>query len=377
MDEKIDINRADVETLASLPGIGLKRAARIVEYRTAVHPFEEVIELTAVPGISERMVREIAEQITVNGAGLEETADVIAAETAVEGVAVIEPGANGEEPVGAEVPVDLADIDADAESADLGEPVLTDEVEVNEPDEEEPPVILSMPTPAAERLEAGWEPEAAVSTPAPEIIERRVVESVQRRHFHVWQQFFGVAVGALLGSLLTLLLLYLLNGTLRFAGESRATSLQLQIDEETSAIRQSQGIMADEVGELTGRVAGLDNDLAASEAAIGVVEENVSALEEQTAVLGEQIETINLTAEKFDAFLTGLRDLLVTLQGVPPVLTTTTTITGTTTPTGTIAITVTPEATVTLTPTAASPEAGSPTRTPRPTATPLIESGDE
>jgi hypothetical protein len=107
------------------------------------------------------------------------------------------------------------------------------------------------------------------------------------------------------------------------------------------------------------------------------VEENVGALEEETAALGEQIETIHLTAEKFDAFLTGLRDLLVTLQGVPPVPTATTTITATS-PAGTITITVTPETTaVTPTATAASPEAGSPTRTPRPTATPFIEIGDD
>jgi competence ComEA-like helix-hairpin-helix protein len=373
MDEKIDINRADVEALASLPGIGRKRAAQIVEYRTAVHRFEEVIELTAVPGISERMVREIAEHITVNGASLEETAD------SVEGVAVIEPGMNGEEPVGAEVPVDLPDspeAEVVEETADPEEGLLAGVVEGDEPDEDEIPVTIAMPEAAAERLEAGWEPEAADSTP-PEIVERRVVETVQRRHFHVWQQFFGVAAGALLGSILTLLMLYLLNGTLRFAGESRATGLQLQLDEETSAIRQSQGNMADEMGELTGRVTELDNELAVSEEAIGVVEENVGALEEETAALGEQIETIHLTAEKFDAFLTGLRDLLVTLQGVPPVPTATTTITATS-PAGTITITVTPETTaVTPTATAASPEAGSPTRTPRPTATPFIEIGDD
>jgi HAMP domain-containing protein len=215
----------------------------------------------------------------------------------------------------------------------------------------------------------------AASAPAPEVIERRVVETVQRRHFHFWQQFLGVMTGALIGSLLTLLLLYFFNGTLRFAGESR---VQLQLDEETSAIRQSQSLMTDEIGELAGRVAELDNELATSEEAIGAVEEDVSGLEDETAALSERLETIDLAAEKFDNFLIGLRDLLVAIQGLPPVPTATVTISGTATISATISGTVTPEgtaATMTPTPTATgpTPEGGVPTRTPRPTATPLIE----
>ena len=63
--EIIDINTADVETLATLPGIAEELARRIVEYRENVHPFVEVIELAAVPGISERMVRRFEDQATV------------------------------------------------------------------------------------------------------------------------------------------------------------------------------------------------------------------------------------------------------------------------------------------------------------------------
>ena len=64
-DVKIDINRADAETLAALKGIGPTIAQRIIEYRETVHPFEEVIELTAVPGISERMVRQFEDRVMV------------------------------------------------------------------------------------------------------------------------------------------------------------------------------------------------------------------------------------------------------------------------------------------------------------------------
>ena len=50
MSEKININGADIETLTAISGIGPALAQRIVEYRETVHPFEEVIELAAVPG---------------------------------------------------------------------------------------------------------------------------------------------------------------------------------------------------------------------------------------------------------------------------------------------------------------------------------------
>ena len=65
MSEKIDINVADAETLATISGIGSALAERIIEYRQTVHPFEEVIELAAVPGISEKMVRGFEDLVMV------------------------------------------------------------------------------------------------------------------------------------------------------------------------------------------------------------------------------------------------------------------------------------------------------------------------
>jgi hypothetical protein len=280
---------------------------------------------------------------------------------------------------------EAAEIAAAVETAELEvEPV--EQFPLSDLEEEEPPVVVTMldnrpgrpepePAPETESVPetAARRPAASAPAPAPEVIERRVVETVQRRHFHFWQQFLGVITGALIGSMLTLLLLSFFNGTLRFAGESR---VQLQLDEETSAIRQSQSLMTDEIGELAGRVAELDNELATSEEAIGAVEEDVSGLEDETAALSEQLETIDLAAEKFDNFLIGLRDLLVAIQGLPPVPTATVTISGTATISATISGTVTPQGTAvttTPTPTGLAPEGSLPTRTPRPTATPLIE----
>ncbi len=375
MEEKIDINVANVETLASLPGIGQAKATKIVEYRTNVHPFEEIIELAAVPGISERMVRQIADLVVIN-----ETTDI-------ETNDIEQISQSAEEP-------DRQAVNSENETELLDEPEETDQVEeetiepevgsnedlseTNEAEQADPPVVVMLDEQSQPESTPTPEPVAAQGLPdqqqTPEITERRIVERAPGKHWHWGQQILGVIVGAVLGAFFTFLLLFLLNGTLRFAGESRTTDLQLRLDDETSAIRQSQSSLADEMGDLTGRVAELENDLAASGEAIEAVGDDVTELEAETAALNERLEAIDLSAEKFDTFLTGLRDLLVTLQGPAPSPTSTTTISGT----ATITTTLTPEGTAvsptsTPTPTSQTPEAGGPTRTPRPTATPIIE----
>lgn len=48
---RIDINRAGVEELAGLPGIGAKTARRMVDYRAEKGPFKDISEVLAVEGI--------------------------------------------------------------------------------------------------------------------------------------------------------------------------------------------------------------------------------------------------------------------------------------------------------------------------------------
>jgi|TARA_Y100000589_G_C26775872_1_gene475761 competence protein ComEA len=61
----ININTADVSTLASLQGIGEGKAQAIVEYREANGPFASTADLAQVKGIGERTVEKNAERLTV------------------------------------------------------------------------------------------------------------------------------------------------------------------------------------------------------------------------------------------------------------------------------------------------------------------------
>ena len=61
---KININTATVEELQTLPKIGPKTAAAIVEYRKE-HPFKSVDELVEVKGIGEKTLENLRPLVTV------------------------------------------------------------------------------------------------------------------------------------------------------------------------------------------------------------------------------------------------------------------------------------------------------------------------
>ncbi|UCG39712.1 MAG: ComEA family DNA-binding protein [bacterium] len=63
---KVDINRADLDQLTTLPGIGPSRAEAIVNYRLEHGPFSSVDDLAAVKGVGEGLLQKIRPLVTVN-----------------------------------------------------------------------------------------------------------------------------------------------------------------------------------------------------------------------------------------------------------------------------------------------------------------------
>ncbi len=66
-NRKIDINAADWEVLAQLPGIGEVLAKRIVDFRNKYGPFASIEDLLKVPGVGEKKLKDINSYITVGG----------------------------------------------------------------------------------------------------------------------------------------------------------------------------------------------------------------------------------------------------------------------------------------------------------------------
>ena len=64
----ININTATAADFESLPGIGAKTAARIVEYRQKNGPFKKIEELMNVRGLGEKNFLKLKAQLTVGAA---------------------------------------------------------------------------------------------------------------------------------------------------------------------------------------------------------------------------------------------------------------------------------------------------------------------
>ena len=65
---KVNLNTASIEQLTTLPGVGPKLAARIVEYRQKSGAFRSTQELINVQGIGEKSYAKIAAWLSVGEA---------------------------------------------------------------------------------------------------------------------------------------------------------------------------------------------------------------------------------------------------------------------------------------------------------------------
>lgn len=153
MSEKININVADVAALTTISGIEEALAERIVVYRQTVHPFEEVIELAAVPGISEKMVRGFEVFVTVGEVG--EATAVPTQQSAPEETLLLDAPAPPDGLLPAEV----------APAAPESDPVAVEELPVAEAEPE--PEMVEESAIVADRVETAVVPSPQPLNPHP------------------------------------------------------------------------------------------------------------------------------------------------------------------------------------------------------------------
>lgn len=352
----IDLNQADAATLATLPGIGLKIAERIIQYRQTVHPFEEPIEVVAVPGISEQMYHRWADRVTVSTVG---------------------------EPAGSPGPTPVERVEPAADGGDMAQTV--DETPPGpgpeaiaterRPTKPVRPIVSRAATPAP-RVETRPNPPVAATPPPP----------AATAGFSWWRSCLLLIAGIVGGAVLALLILQAINGTLDMSSHSRV----VELNDEITALERQSASLNDHIEGLRGRlnqmealngrlqtveteIQGLEADLQALTEALNTVEAQVAELEGDTTQIETSVEEIRTATQRFDNFLAGLRELLSTAGETGPPATTSTPgaeILVEPTAAGELTATFTPLPSPTETP-ATPPTA---TRTPRPTrtATPTV-----
>lgn len=385
MDEIINLNTADVTQLTRLTGIGPNLAAKIIEYRTTVHPFEEVIELAAVPGISERMVRQFEADVTVGTEVASETwAPMEVTESTVDEHEEVESGVTAVdeeietasalvEAVGFRQPSSETEADAElsaesdveAETAELHTTIVEPESELVE---EAEPLIPTVEDIIEEQTMSNDPAE-----PPTQPVQNQAVDAISQRRGCIFI-LIGALTGAILGSVLTLALISALNnGSLQFARADRQLQNQLEAAESevnnllstVEAVQSDVGTVSSQTEDVAAGQSVLSTALDEAELSLSGVESTVESAQEEidllaeTAVeLEERLDTVAESAETFDAFLDGMRALLNELPGGEPTATATPTVTPTPSEP-----TRTPFSVDTVTP--------RPTRTPRPTSTPI------
>ncbi len=116
---------------------------------------------------------------------------------------------------------------------------------------------------------------------------------------------FGAAIGgAVLGMLLTLLVLAIINGgTLNFSGGQRLTQLEAnvgRINENVGAVNHNVGIVADQAKSIQSQLATVE----------GSLRQELNTNGKDITSLKQAVDTLDQTRQQFNVFITALNDAL-------------------------------------------------------------------
>lgn len=343
MDEEqiiVDLNRADLEILTSLPGIGPGLAERVIGAR----PFESLEDLQRVSGIGESFIERLRPLVTVAPV---EGDQALPAESIAEAEASTEPPQM--EPGQVEAGV-IEEAEGVVEPEPPEEPPSTPEMEAiitEETPETEGWEALALPPEAleAEAIEevesARLEPEAEIPpepdtvTPAPEgepsppvkeppaapTPAARPAPPAQPRAFGRAGTFWlvlGVSVMTMiLGILLSLGFIASLNGgQLQFASPSQIRALDVELDGLENQVNTIEGDLGslrarvDNLETLSGRVVAIEKNAKELSSDVEKTIEQVKKMERQINYMETQVESLAAQGARFQGFLEGLRELV-------------------------------------------------------------------
>ncbi len=289
----VEVNRATIEELASVPGIGPALAERIV----AARPFNSVDELTRVSGIGPTSLERLKPYLTVEtspAAGQVEEAALSPAEPEPALTAADEPEEIEPIPAESHVPeppkAEVETSPAESETVQAGQSAVSEPVS--------PVETAPAPTPssAAQPVKSG--------------------EKWARREDLIWTGV-GVAILTLILSLIfTLGTLALINQTLTYAPAAEVQALSARLDALNNRIRLLEGDVdnlrsrVQTIEALGGRVTSLERGQQSLSEELKTAQTELDELQQQSAAFQTQIEELQKRSNVFQNFLDGLRRLL-------------------------------------------------------------------
>jgi len=336
----VNLNAAEENELAQVPGIGPVLAERIVTAR----PFASFDDVQRVPGIGASTLGKIAPYATVEET-LPEEVNARFAEDNAEGLRFVEmmPFEDESAQRSAEVPADLIPLpplpvvppwdEEEAEAVIAAPPPTTEEAQaaVEPPLPETPPPLPEAPpetdaealppTPAASHAQP--EPEAPqTARPASKATSSEPVTRAQL----AWVSFGVFAATLIITLALTLGILAGINGGLSFASPDDVA----QVSREVSALQGEAQALKQSLNNVQTRLNSLEafgERIQALETAKGDLQREVEALatqaktfdtriqdlEQKTTAFNTQMERVQAQSERVQTVMDGLRDLLNSL----------------------------------------------------------------
>lgn len=120
--------------------------------------------------------------------------------------------------------------------------------------------------------------------------------------------YFAALGGAILGMLLTLLVLAVINGgTLSFSGGERLTNFEAKlsrVDENVGTVSENLGVVAVQAQNIATQLATVETDL----------RNEMNKQDGNIANLGTSIATLDQTKQQFDAFMKALSVVMTDMQ---------------------------------------------------------------
>ncbi|MCX8024003.1 MAG: helix-hairpin-helix domain-containing protein [Thermanaerothrix sp.] len=310
--EPVDLNRAPLDALVRLPGIGPALAQRIIEAR----PFLTPDDLVRVSGIGPVLLERLRPYLTVS-----------AVESAVQDI----PEASGttvapEEP-SAEGPVEsLASAVESTGELGSGEASLSESqprVKVSSMPEEAPVAEVQGMTPPTEVTDATPMPEGGTekATPVTEVAVPTSPASpaeklLTRRDLITWVVGSNL-VTLFLAVVLALLFLGVINGTLRYISLAQFRQFRAEVillAERVDRLERNLDTMTARVQALEGlstRVAGLEDETATLSDALEQAREDIQAIQTLVKGFDQRLNAVEVASTRFERFLSGLRRLLL------------------------------------------------------------------
>lgn len=167
------------------------------------------------------------------------------------------------------------------------------------------------------------EPERGVPTERADIV--RIAPSGDRsgRPSAFTQVLAASVLTGLLSVGLTLGILLAINGTLNMGRHRQVQALDDSTSElaaETEALQRRMAGIDERLAALEGltaRMSAVEEDVSSLQGEVDAAVDNVSRMQEAVNTMERDVQALNERADRFDAFLDGLRDLLQSEEGGP------------------------------------------------------------